>query len=619
MSYEVTFKISDFLERVLSLTKEDLIRSGSRIVWQDHIERLIKQEGVYWLIALDREFVFDLATRDGMIYLIRNYKSNDHNSVFINLNYLPKGPCIIQVAWDMNFIELIISLNENNKWKDYKSRKDTEHYNTPIELIKWIDKECMVQIKEYPSEEDFRSRLLEIIKGIQRYIDTYSNLNEFWTFSDTNEKKLKYSPKEDKEIHYSIINIISDQLKAANINYSSEYEPQTDYFKIIFSSRVVDIGASTIVMVITKAHSRDLTYEITNKLPSYMKSYKSKFGIFLVLWFKGERFNRPSYDSVSSMELHIRGSLNMSNRNKIDHNNISEIVLDLTGEMKPFRHLNIANNSNLKFTNINKEIIATYNNKKIIFGTFLIITKRNVNLTDSDYLNLAKYNLREYCSKNKLPLKSTRNITPIYPRNIKNDYSAFYKYIKTDIFENFIINGSWQLGTIEQYRTIENNRLRDEFEGFSFLNLTINNHIVSTSLISGFNYLIFCGTRSKNSAYHKENFGKKILYFPNIKSFAEIICKVINAKRYYIQNVEYNTLKMYISNQKIYNQCLELNNIYTPPFFDILNEHLFYPSLFVKPESFKQENEVRIVFELDSDCFEPYKFEDKSLLNYIEY
>lgn len=622
MNQETTFIISDFLERLCSLTKEDLIRSGSRIIWQDHIERLKKQEGVYWLISLDKEFVFDLATRDGMIYLIRNYNSKENNIVHLDLNKLPNVPCILQVAWDVDFIELIITIkNSNNSkdFKDYKSRKKTEGSNTPIEIIKWVDEQYIVQQKEFTSEEDFRRRLIEIIKRIQRLIDTYSNFDEFWNIIETNKKELRYSPKEEKDIHTSILNLISDQLKFSNILFSSVCESQTGNIKIIFTSKVEGFGVSTIIMEIINAHSGGLSYEIADKLPSYMKSKKSKFGIFLVLWYKGERFDKPDYDSGSSMKFHIRGSLHQSKYNKFEYNNISIVVLDLTGEIKPFGHLNIADNSNLKFSKLDKELIATYNNKKIIYGSFLIIIKRNINLSDSEFLNLAKYNLREYCSENKLPRKQIRNITPILSKNIINDYSPFYKYVKSETFENFIKKGSWQLGTIEQYRTIENSKQRDEFEGFSFLNLTINNHIVSTSVTTGFNYLIFCGTKSANSTFHKNNFGNQVLYFPDIKSFAETICHVLNAKKYYIQNVEYNSLKFYISNDKIYNQYLEMNNLLTPPYFDIINEHVLYPSLFVKPENFEQENEVRIVFEMENDCYEPYRFEHKGLLDYLRY
>lgn len=182
------------------------------------------------------------------------------------------------------------------------------------------------------------------------------------------------------------------------------------------------------------------------------------------------------------------------------------------------------------------------------------------------------------------------------------------------------MNGNWQLGNVHQYRTIENIKQRDEFEGFSFLNLNINNHIISQVCNAGFNYLILCGTKSKNSSNLKEQFGEQELFFPDIKSFAEDVSMEINAIRYFIQKIEYNTLKSYF-NPRVYLDP-EINvtdNILTQKYFDILYENLIYPSLFVKPEAFKDENEVRIIFEMPKDYNKPYRFKNKSLLKHIEF
>lgn len=621
MSHEITFKVSDLLERIGSITKDDLLRSGSRIIWMDHVERLIKQEGVYWLISLDKEFVFDLATRDGMIYLIRNYTSKDNNIVYINLNKLPKEHCIIQVAWDVDYIEITISFKQKNdtkELKDYTAKQKTESAQTPTELLLWADKKNYTLQNVFVSEEDFRMRLIEIIKGTQRIINTYSNLNEFWNTNEHSKKNQKHSPRTEKEIHNSLINLISDQLKITNIHFTSETESPNGNTKLIFSSKVEGGSVSTIVMEVINAHSSDLINEIVTKFPSYMKFKKSKFGIFLVLWYKGERFDKPNYESAISMELNMSSSFHQANYYK-DYHNISVITLDLSGEIGEMRHLNIANSTNLKFEKNDTGSYVLYNNKKIIFGTFLMILKRDKHFTDYQLLRLAKDNLRAYCTSKKLSSPSIRNFKVVSAKEIINDYTPFYKYVQPDIFEKYIKNGNWQLGTIEQYRTIENSKQRDEFEGFCFLHLNINNHIVGTNLITGFNYLILCGTKEDNSSFHKTNFGEKVLYFADVKTFAERVCKIVKAKKYYIHNVEYNTLKSYVSNDKIYNKYLELENLLAPPFFDIISQHILYPSLFVKPENFKQENEVRIVFELDNDCFEPYKFEDKSLLNYFKY
>lgn len=286
--------------------------------------------------------------------------------------------------------------------------------------------------------------------------------------------------------------------------------------------------------------------------------------------------------------------------------------------MDNFSELKFIDTPSLKFHHSKDGVIAFYQNNKFILG-HLSISKEGAEFNDETYIEYSKAVLKFNCSVRNVPLHKIEQPIPIFSNKIINDYSPFYKYISTDIFEKYIRKGMWQLGAIEQYRTIENIKQRDEFEGYSFLNLNINNHIVSSICNTGFNYLIFCGTRSSKSLIHKEQFGDKELYFPNAKSFADNICKAIGAKRYYIQNVQYNTLKLYINKNKISNPDLDVSNILTPLYFDIIKEHFVFPSLFVKPESFKQENEVRIVFEMPKDYYKPLRFEHKGLLKMIKY
>ncbi len=622
MENEITYKISDFLERVFSLTKEELLRPSSRVIWMDHIERLKKDEGVYWLLSLNKEFVFDLATQNGLFYLIRNYKSTDNNIVSIDLSKVPNVPCIVEVAWDVDFIELTINVKKNilpeNK-VGFKSRLKTESWNPPIELFHWIDQQNGIENQCFQSEEDFRRRLIEIIKGLQRNINTYSTLKEFWDTSVINPINKNPLPKSVGDILPIILENISKELRLAGIKYSYEKTPISDLALMSFSSQIENKEISNIEIEIISAHSGNILNEISRKFPYYLKTKRSKYGIFLVLWFRGDWFRQPTHDSEVSLQYDMQNSLYRANHDKsIYNNNVTISILDLSVDTKPLGHLNIANCSSLRFEKIANKLIAVYNNKKTIFGTSLMILKRNKDLTAKEKLRLGQDNIREYCKQNKLPIPIFKNTNPVYSKDFVNDYTPFYKYVEPYISEKYK-NGSWQLGTIQQYRTIENKKQRDEFEGYSFLYLNINNRMIGSNFISGFNYLVLCGTRSSNSDYHKKNFGEKIMFFSDIKSMAENICNEIKAKKYYIQNVEYNSLKFYISNENIFNKYLQLENILSPPFFDIVHEHCFYPSIFVKPESFKPENEVRLVFEMDKDFDHPHSFCNKDLAKYIEF
>jgi hypothetical protein len=269
----------------------------------------------------------------------------------------------------------------------------------------------------------------------------------------------------------------------------------------------------------------------------------------------------------------------------------------------------------MKFSHSPEGVIVDYKKRKHILG-FLSISHENIAFTNDEYLDFSRVTLEGQCIARNKPLHLIQNLNPVSSGDLNNDFSPFYKYTSNEVFNKYIKNGIWQLGTINQYRTIENIKQRDEFEGYSFINLNINNHIVSTVFNTCFNYYIFCATKSNESDMHKNQFGEKKLTFNNVKSFADAMCKTINARRYFIQNVEYNTLKLYVNKEPIYNPNIDVNQILTSDYFDVIRNHVFYPSLFVKPEAFKHENEVRIVFEMDKDCKQPLRFQNKSLLNY---
>jgi hypothetical protein len=281
-------------------------------------------------------------------------------------------------------------------------------------------------------------------------------------------------------------------------------------------------------------------------------------------------------------------------------------------------HLQFNSTNDLKFSHSLEGVIADYKKIKHILG-YLSISQKNVDFTDQQYLDFANTILVSQCLLRNKPLHLVENVNPISSNNFINDFSPFYKYTSNDVFNKYIKNGIWQLGTINQYRTIENIKQRDEFEGYSFINLNINNQIVSAVFNTCFNYYVFCATKTDESVEHRNQFGEKKLSFTNVRSFAEAMCKTINARRYFIQNVEYNTLKLYINKEPIYNPKIDVNQVLTPEYFELIKKHVFYPSLFVKPDAFKHENEVRIVFEMYKDCKQPLRFQNKNLLKYCSY
>lgn len=143
--------------------------------------------------------------------------------------------------------------------------------------------------------------------------------------------------------------------------------------------------------------------------------------------------------------------------------------------------LEFKDTKDLKFSHTPNGVMAKYKNNLYILG-MTSISHQNIIFSDEEFLGLGESVLKFECAVRNFPVHKIDKLSPVSSEAIINDYSSFSKYVSNNTFEKYIRKGVWQLGTIDQYRSIEDQRKRDEFEGFSFLNFNINKHIVSQVL-----------------------------------------------------------------------------------------------------------------------------------------
>lgn len=333
MEKDFTFIVSELLEH-FSVTHRDLLRPTCRLVWFDHMERLKQEKGLYWLMVSKPYHLFVCGFERNIFFLRRNNNISEMYDVNFKLNDLPNGPCIVQIAWGVDFISLDLSIGDKNKpdeLKVFTERISTTPSYPPLELIRWVDKQNLIEKHEYKSEVEFRNKIIAIIKGLQEKINISSNINEFWNIIKEGNSIVKRIPKDETDIQAAIIRMISDQLTLANIFVSPEYDTGIGKVDMIFSAQVIEQGICSIVIEIKNAHSKDLKDGLNIQLPLYMKAKKSKYGIYLVLWYQGDWFNDARYDSMNSMNIEIVNSYLLPEYRQFSNpKNITLEILDLT-------------------------------------------------------------------------------------------------------------------------------------------------------------------------------------------------------------------------------------------------------------------------------------------------
>lgn len=193
------------------------------------------------------------------------------------------------------------------------------------------------------------------------------------------------------------------------------------------------------------------------------------------------------------------------------------------------------------------------------------------------------------------------------------------KYISRKDYNEYISRGHFQLGSSKYYRDIEKTEARDGFEGHSISILQVNNSQIPITLFRCDNYLIFCGTHKRSTGYLNEKFGEVEMEISDTHSFATRIAKTIGAIGFTVGKVEYTNSKISKSKHINVEPFAPQDFIHREDIIELLLSISIYPSLFVKPKIFEEENELRIIFEMSNDHPTCYRFTDVTLLEEIKF
>ena len=123
-----------------------------------------------------------------------------------------------------------------------------------------------------------------------------------------------------------------------------------------------------------------------------------------------------------------------------------------------------------------------------------------------------------------------------------------YKFTKPEHYERSKQNGSFRLGSLHEYRVIENEKARDELEGIASVWLTAPNKEIKSVLIGGKNYYVFCMRsdipQGENFNKMQENFGKKLYKISSAENFARNVQNEIGAIRFIVRKIKYSNSKV---------------------------------------------------------------------------
>ena len=185
-----------------------------------------------------------------------------------------------------------------NKNDEVVQVTDTSPTFPPIQLIRYARHQKLLPTTEFPTIEVFRNSLYELLTNLHDDIEHLGTFNPFWDQSYDGRKKEKPSPKRETDIHPTLHLLFSEWSLMHSVEVIPENITGAGVLDFCFVGFVSGIGQVSICVEVKKAHADDIIHGFDVQLPMYMQRKKAQYGAYVVLWFKGEWFDKPTLADI---------------------------------------------------------------------------------------------------------------------------------------------------------------------------------------------------------------------------------------------------------------------------------------------------------------------------------
>ncbi|MBA7519323.1 hypothetical protein ES705_11401 [subsurface metagenome] len=151
---------------------------------------------------------------------------------------------------------------------------------------------------EINSANDLQNYLVSLINiTAKKSIEQRGIANNLWI--ESARRKTPISEPNAQPLIYNLLNLVAEikgiqisrEIVAANgsLDYHCSYTKDDRLYKVCIELK--------------NAHNQNIEHGITNQLPAYIRDKGSRYGIYLVLWYKSENYANPSkYDTIKALE-----------------------------------------------------------------------------------------------------------------------------------------------------------------------------------------------------------------------------------------------------------------------------------------------------------------------------
>lgn len=315
------------------ITVSDLTKSlGTISFYVDNLP--LENERLFFLSSPD--YHFEIGQTDGIFYFQRN---DDLLTKEMDIPSYSKN-AVIFFNWKIDEISIGIFggdyklavdngadlEEETNKRIDILT---TDPTYPPNNLVTWLKKHKLVQQTRYKTNEEFYDVVASSLRSIQDYVSDNHAINAFWNIVYEGSKIKRRLPKNEIDIQPTIKHLLDDVCTMKNMDIHSEEVAAGGNLDFLIEGIKEDASKIRVCVEFKNAHHSRLEHGLTDQLPKYMRAKGSDFGLFCVMYFKGEWFDRPD-ESLHQLTVRLK-SLAI----ELGYRDINVVTLDFSKHKPP--------------------------------------------------------------------------------------------------------------------------------------------------------------------------------------------------------------------------------------------------------------------------------------------
>jgi hypothetical protein len=291
---------------------------------------------------ISRDYILEVGFTSAHFYILRN----DYRlEVPLNPVYEPTGDVRFFATWNLDRLSLVVldesfdaairGLPQPERAEEVKKRRatlKTPPTIPPNDLLVWARQQAILPTGGYDSVETFNETVASSLEAIVDEILALGSSNPFWDISYDGPSISRRRPKREADIHPTIHSLLFYIAIAKKLEITPEYSIAGGRLDFLVSGPLVNGAIANVCIEFKHAHSDDLENGLLKQLPTYMRAKGCSFGIFCVLYFKGQYFEDPKGYDAHSLRINLEVL-----RRKAGLDNIRTLILDVGHQIPPSR------------------------------------------------------------------------------------------------------------------------------------------------------------------------------------------------------------------------------------------------------------------------------------------